>query len=114
MNNDENKKPEEKENTTTGSVPTEQAQDDTEQSAPTDKKSDSPVDTKPEPASEPNGDMMAKLDGFDKKADSIIDMLTSILNRLPETGDSQENDDPDDSEKGSDTAEDFENLVQEV
>ena len=111
MNNDENKKPEEKENTTTDNVPTEQAQDDTEQSAPTDKKSDSPVDTKPEPASEPNGDMMAKLDGFDKKADSIIDMLTSILNRLPETGDSQENDDPDDSEKGSDTAEDFENLV---
>ena len=112
MNNDETKKPEE--NTTTGSVPTEQAQDDTEQSAPTDKKSDSPVDTNPEPASEPNGDMMAKLDGFDKKADSIIDMLTSILNRLSGNGDSQENDDPDDSEKGSDTAEDFENLVQEV
>lgn len=111
MNSDETKKPEEKENTTTGSVPTQQAQDDTEQSAPTDKKSDSPVDTKSEAASEPNGDMMAKLDGFDKKADSILDMLTTILNRLPENGESQENDEPQDNEKGSDTAEDFENLV---
>lgn len=110
MNNDENKKTDEKPTTT--DVPQEtNPQEDGETSSPKKESTDKPVDTAP--SSDDAADSKAKLQGLSDKLDTAIDLLTSILNAVSSDGDSKENDEPDKKEDSDNdnSVEDFENLL---
>lgn len=110
MNNDENKKADEKPTIT--DVPQEtNPQEDGETSSPKKESTDKPVDTAP--SSDDAADSKAKLQGLSDKLDSAIDLLTSILNAVSNDGDSKENDEPDKKEDSDNdnSVEDFENLL---
>lgn len=105
---EENK--EEEKPTTVQNVPAENGDEDKEASSPKEEKSEKPVDTDPQTSD--NSNELARFDGIDKKLDSIVDLLTSVLNQLSD-GDSKEDDEP---EKANDndndnSVENFENLL---
>lgn len=109
---EENKQEESKEEkpTTVQDVPSENADEDKDASAPKEEKTEKPVDTDPQTSDDSNE--LARFDGIDKKLDSVVDLLTSVLNRLSD-GDSKEDDEPEktnDSDNDN-SVENFENLL---
>lgn len=106
MEQEENKQ--EEKPTTVQDVPSENA--DKDASSPKEEKTEKPVDTDPQTSE--NSNELARFDGIDKKLDSVVDLLTSVLNYLSD-GDSKEDDEP---EKANDndndnSVENFENLL---
>lgn len=112
MEQEENKQEENKEEkpTTVQDVPSENADEDKEASAPKEEKTEKPVDTDPQTSE--NSNELARFDGIDKKLDSVVDLLTSVLNRLSD-GDSKEDDEPEkaNNNDNDNSVENFENLL---
>lgn len=109
---EENKQEESKEEkpTTVQDVPSENADEDKDASAPKEEKTEKPVDMDPQTSD--NSNELARFDGIDKKLDSVVDLLTSVLNKLPD-GDSKEDDEPEktNDNDNDDSVESFENLL---
>lgn len=113
MEQEENKQEENKQEekpTTVQDVPSENANEDKEASAPKEEKTEKSVDTDPQTSG--NSNELARFDGFDKKLDSIVDLLTSVLNQLSD-GDSKEDDEPEktNDNDNDNSVENFENLL---
>lgn len=110
----DNDKKDEKESTSVD-VPRETPAED-DQSSPK-QESNKPTDVNPQTSdTSEDSEEKAVQDGNDKKMDTIIDMLTSIINRLPDTGDSKEDPEPEkdndnESDNNTDSLADFENLL---
>lgn len=112
MEQEENKQEESKEDkpTTVQDVPSENAGEDKDASAPKEEKTEKPVNTDPQTSD--NSNELARFDGIDKKLDSVVDLLTSVLNKLSD-GDSKEDDEPEktNDNDNDDSVESFENLL---
>lgn len=91
-------------------VPSENAGEDKDASTPKEEKTEKPVDTDPQTSD--NSNELARFDGIDKKLDSVLDLLTSVLNQLPD-GDSKEDDEPEktNDNDNDNSVENFENLL---
>ena len=96
--------------TTVQDVPSENADEDKEASAPKEEKTEKSVDTDPQTSD--NSNELARLSGIDKKLDSVVDLLTSVLNQLSD-GDSKEDDEPEktNDNDNDNSVENFENLL---
>jgi hypothetical protein len=109
---EENKQEESKEEkpTTVQDVPSENADEDKDASAPKEEKTEKPVDMDPQTSD--NSNELARFDGIDKKLDSVVDLLTSVLNKVSD-GDSKEDDEPEktNDNDNDDSVESFENLL---
>lgn len=105
-NKEENKQ--EEKPTTVQNVPAENAGEDKDASSPKEEKTEKPVDTDPQTSE--NSNELARFDGIDKKLDSVIDLLTSVLNQVSD-GDSKEDDEPEKANDNDNSVENFENLL---
>ena len=112
MEQEENKQEENKQEekpTTVQDVPSENTED-KDASSPKEEKTEKPVDTDPQTSD--NSNELARFDGIDKKLDSVVDLLTSVLNQLSD-GDSKEDDEPEKTNDADNdnSVENFENLL---
>lgn len=112
MEQEENKQEnnEEEKPTTVQDVPSENVDEDKDASSPKEEKGEKPVDTDPQTSD--NSNELARFDGIDKKLDSVVDLLTSVLNQLS-NGDSKEDDEPEktNDNDNDNSVENFENLL---